>query len=263
MMMSLGEAITLYTAIVGVVGYVILFLVVLIFSRRTATYIYIMDMAVTMIIHFFVNPSFHIFYISPTYDSDIDVSQVLYLLNFILFCGMLAILVLLLLMDYFRWIANFKWIVILVQFITTIVLTSTYFLMIDYMEYFLHTTVFWILAEFFSFVLLYLIQDDVKVLQKRRVIDDESHLRRSIINTFLRTKALAGIVFALESIIELLFYTTPTFGSCALGVTQIDSTLFIIILFKLDPNLRTNFVKGFKMFLCKRSEQTPDDVIDE
>ncbi|KAK9743714.1 hypothetical protein QE152_g8373 [Popillia japonica] len=154
-----------------------------------------------------------------------------------------SILVLLLLMDYFRWIANFKWIVILVQFITTIVLTSTYFLMIDYMEYFLHTTVFWILAEFFSFVLLYLIQDDVKVLQKRRVIDDESHLRRSIINTFLRTKALAGIVFALESIIELLFNTTPTFGSCALGVTQIDSTLFIIILFKLDPNLRTNFVK--------------------
>ncbi|KAI4462349.1 tryptase-related [Holotrichia oblita] len=109
----------------------------------------------------------------------------------------------------------------------------------------------------------YKIQAVHELTQKRKLIDDESFLRYTIIKTFLCMKVAAGIIFAVENIIEILHDTRPTFGSFALGLTQFDSIIFLIVLFKIDHRLRRNFVKLFRMFPCKRSEQaqSPEVVV--
>ncbi|KAK9743708.1 hypothetical protein QE152_g8374 [Popillia japonica] len=252
-MLVLPEIIILSTGIVGVITSIILLLVILISGRRTSTHIYIMDVAVTMILQQFVSPVFHSFYVSNKYYEEFDVRIFLSLVYFVLLSGMLAMLILIFLMDYFRWITNFKWTVILVHFVVSIVLTIFYYFVIEQVPFLTYIIVFLVLIQFLGFLLLYFIHYDLESLNRRKETDDESRLRHVLIMMFFCTKVAATIIFVVENFLGIVLIGWPTFGFFALGFYQLDSIFFLIVLFKVDHRFRTSFIEFFKMCSCKRS----------
>lgn len=244
----------LFTGIVGTIGYIILLLALLVSGRRTATHSYLMYLAVTMIAEPFVSPAFQMFFIFDKFDIDIKLAYFLTVLYYTLISNMLTVLMLLFLIDYFRWIYNYKWTVITIHFIITIVYIVCYYCVIHLTQTLKNPISFFVLIQFCGFVLLYYIHNDLECLKKRKEADDGSRLRHVLITTFFCTKVIAAIIFALENIIAIMVLGQESLGCFAFGFMHFDSVFFLIVLFKVDRQFGAGFVNFWRTCLWKQSD---------
>lgn len=241
---TFAEVVLLSTGFVGISANILTLLVILISKRTTPTHIYIMYAASMTILEQFTNPSFHHLYtldFYEQYDGKLIMTSIFLMIVF----GRMVWTILFFLMDYFRWISTYKWIVI-VAHLSTIVFINVIYFIIEEIYFVRYIMDYNIMILFLGFMLLYLAHRELECLKKRKQTDDESRLRYILILTCICTKILEFVILAIEY--NLAIMSRGAYLLClAVGFYQLDSVFSLIVLCKVDRVFKTNCIELFKM----------------
>lgn len=261
-MYVLPEIVLISSGIIGIIAAVILVLIILIAKRRTSTYLYIMETAFLYVVLQFLSPVFHHLFTEGPYH-EYDVRFVLNMLFFVVLLGIFALLMLLFLMDYYRCIHEYKFIVMALHAVAMLSFSLFYYFVVENRGWLLSIITEIDVFVLLVFVLIFLLHRDLECFKKRQQTDDESRLRYLLVLIFFAVNVLAVLIFLMDTFLLswLGFYA---FGLFSLGLVQLQPIFFLIVIFKVDHRFRTSFVNFFKMCALRRAgkvefESMPSD----
>lgn len=251
-MSALPELIIQISTIIGVIAAVILVLIILISKRLTATHVYIMEVALLYVVLQIVSPFFHHIYMDGEFPQPDNLT--LSAMCCVVIVGIVTLLMLLFLMDYFRCIRENKFLVMALHaaFLLCIGLVNL-FVVNNYrlLEYVSMPMVFFAL---FVFAFIFLLHRDVECLKKRQQTDEESRLRYLLILVFFTVNVSATLLLILGNFLRYTF-RYYWLEHCSLGLAQMHPVFFVIVTFTVDRKLRINFLDFFKMCSSGRSDK--------
>lgn len=258
------EIVLLCTGIIDIITAIILILVILISRCRTSTHLYIMEVSFLCVVQQFVSPLFHHIYIDNLRQI-YNVREVLTMSFFVVLLGIIVLLLLIFLMDYFRWIGEYKFIVMALHAITMVCTGFFYYYVVEGIIWLLYIIVAIDLCAFLVLFLIFLLHRDLECLKKKQQTDEESRLRYLLILVFLSVNVSALLLFLVEAFVAL-WIDHYMFGFLSVGLMQLQPTFFLFVAFKIDHKFRTNFVNFFKMCSPRRAdkvqfERLPNDNV--
>lgn len=194
------EIVITTSAIIGVMAAVLLVLIILISKRLTPTHLYINKAVFMYLVLQYFNPLFYHVYMDGIFPGPDILTITIFT---VLLLGIITLLLLLLLMDYFRFIRENKFVVIGLHAVFLVSIGLVYYFVVGNYHWLESVGLKIDLSALLIFALIFLLHRDIEYLKKRRQTDEESRLRYLLILVFFVVNVSSSLFLCLSDIIMM------------------------------------------------------------
>lgn len=179
---------------------VLLVLIILISKRLTPTHLYINKAVFMYLVLQYFNPLFYHVYMDGIFPGPDILTITIFT---VLLLGIITLLLLLLLMDYFRFIRENKFVVIGLHAVFLVSIGLVYYFVVGNYHWLESVGLKIDLSALLIFALIFLLHRDIEYLKKRRQTDEESRLRYLLILVFFVVNVSSSLFLCLSDIIMM------------------------------------------------------------